>query len=97
VTASMELVRELATLQPDVPVFSVHVRTERRTLLSRHGGWSSCATVFERWPMRRITKSHAVTGWLDGNCACGAERDVLALDPRERARGLAWLSRRTKP
>jgi hypothetical protein len=92
--ASMEMVRELATLQPDVPVLSLHIRTDPRDpantaatpkwLVELRNGLREVAnaTIEEEPRSQRLARPEL--------CA-QAEREVLALHPRERARGLAWF------
>jgi hypothetical protein len=94
VIASMELVRELATLQPGVPVLSVYVRTDPRDpantavtprwLVELRNGLREVADAANR----EESRSHRLAR---RELCARAEREVLALDPRERARGLAWF------
>jgi hypothetical protein len=64
---SMEMVRELATLEPGVPVLSLHIyapiRGTLRTPLQRRSGWSNYATDCVRWPTRRMRKTRVGSGW----------------------------------
>jgi hypothetical protein len=92
--ASMEMVRELATLQPGAPVLSLHIRTDPRDPANTAATpkWQvelrnglrevADATIEEESRSRRLNRPEL--------CA-QAEREVLALHPRERARGLAWF------
>jgi hypothetical protein len=92
--ASIELVRELATLQPGVPVLSLHVRIDPRDPANmavtpkwlvelRNGLREVAGTANEEAPRsQRLARREL--------CA-QAESEVLGLHPRERARGLAWF------
>ena len=69
---SMEMVRELATLEPGVPVLSLHIyapiRGTLRTPLQRRSGWSNYATDCVRWPTRRMRKNRVGSGWPGTSC-----------------------------
>jgi hypothetical protein len=92
--ASLEMVRELATLQPGAPVLSLHIRTDPRDPANTAATpkWQvelrnglrevADATIEEESRSQRLNRPEL--------CA-QAEREVLALHPRERARGLAWF------
>ncbi|HJV14042.1 MAG TPA: hypothetical protein VJ625_09130 [Propionibacteriaceae bacterium] len=92
--ASMELVRELAILQPGVPVLSLHVRTDPREpantaatpkwLVELRNGLRKVVDAADEKESRseRLARRE-LCAW--------AEREVLGLNPRDRARGLAWF------
>lgn len=92
--ASMELVRELATVQPGVPVLSLYVRIDPRDPAN--------TAETPKWLVELRNGLREVTGAANleesrsqrlarRDLCARAEREVLELHPRERARGLAWF------
>jgi hypothetical protein len=91
---SMETVRELATLQSGEPVLSLHIRTDPRDpannattpkwLVELRNGLREVAdTVNAEEPRsQRLARREL---------SARAESEVLALNPSDRARGLAWF------
>jgi hypothetical protein len=91
---SMEVVRELATLQSGVPVLSLHIRTDPRDpantaatpkwLVELRNGLGEVVDVAkeEEPPSQRLARREL---------SARAESEVLALSPRDRTRGLAWF------
>jgi hypothetical protein len=91
---SMEVVRELATLQSGVPVLSLHIRTDPRDpantaatpkwLVELRNGLREVADAAKEEEPRsqRLARREL---------SARAESEVLALSPRDRARGLAWF------
>ena len=91
---SIEMVRELATLEPGVPVLSLHIRTDPRDpantaatpkwLVELRNGLREVADAANEQEPRgqRLARREMCSR---------AESEVLELSPRERARGLAWF------
>jgi hypothetical protein len=94
VTAMTDVVRELAVLEPGAPVLSVYVRTDPRDpantaqtpawLVELRNGLREAARAVEA--SRERDDSPALR-----QLSARLERDVIALDPAARARGLAWF------
>jgi hypothetical protein len=91
---SIEMVRELATLEPGVPVLSLHIRTDPRDPAN------TAATP--KWLVELRNRLREVADAANEQEPRGqrlarrelsarAESEVLELSPRERARGLAWF------
>jgi len=90
VTVSIALVRELAVLRPGAHVLSVYVRTDPRDLANTAAtpGW----LVELRNRLRELPDEEPRDRRLSlRELRERVEREVLALQPRERARGLAWF------
>jgi hypothetical protein len=96
--ASVKSLRELAIMQPGVPVLSVHVRTDPRDPAN------TAATpkwlVELRNNLREVADAANAGESRSERLArrelyARVERAVLELHPRERARGLAWFITRT--
>lgn len=91
-TLSIDDVRELAVAQPDTAVLSVYVRTDPRDPAN--------TAVTPGWAIELGNELRDVTRQLQGtgtqrsqlrDLCVRTERDVLALDATERARGIAWF------
>jgi hypothetical protein len=94
VTLSMEVIRDLAVRRPGAPVLSVYVRTDPRdpANTATPPGW----LVELRNGLREVGRGADEGNSRDRRLAlrtlCGrVEPDVLALQPAERGRGLAWF------
>ena len=90
----MELVRELAVLQPGSAVFSVYLRRDPRdpANMAATPGW----LVELRNGLREVVDAAGEDASRGRRLAlrelCGrVEDEVLALEPSERGRGLAWF------
>jgi hypothetical protein len=93
-TATTELIRELAVREPDGPVLSVHLRTDPRdpANTARTPGW----LVALRNGLRDVSRAGEERGSREERLALRGlleqvEADVLAQDAGERGRGLAWF------
>ena len=94
VTLSMELIRDLALRRPGTPVLSVYVRTDPRDPANTAAvpGW----LVELRNSLREVSREVEERESRERRMAVRdlrerVERDVLALAPAERGRGLAWF------
>lgn len=94
VILSMDLIRDLAVRRPGTPVLSVYVRTDPRDPANTAAvpGW----LVELRNGLRGVSREVDEGESRDQRLAVRelrerVERDVLALEPAERGRGLAWL------
>jgi hypothetical protein len=94
VTLSMELIRDLALRRPGTPVLSVYVRTDPRDPANTAAvpGW----LVELRNSLREVGREVEERESRERRMAVRdlrerVERDVLALAPAERGRGLAWF------
>ena len=94
VILSMDLIRDLAVRRPGTPVLSVYVRTDPRDPANTAAvpGW----LVELRNGLRGVSREVDEGESRDQRLAVGelrerVERDVLALEPAERGRGLAWF------
>ncbi len=91
---SMDLIRDLALRRPGTPVLSVYVRTDPRDLANTAAvpGWlvelrNSLRELGREVDMRESRQQRMAFRDLRER----VERDVLALPPAERGRGLAWF------
>jgi hypothetical protein len=91
---SMDQIRDLALARPGTPVLSVYVRTDPRDPANTAAvpGWlvelrNSLREVGREADMRESRERRMVARDLRER----VERDVLALEPAERSRGLAWF------
>jgi hypothetical protein len=87
-------VRELAGLPPGEPVLSIHLRTDPRDPANTNHvpGW----LVALRNGLRSVSRQLEEDGARDDRLALRelrdlAEREIVALDPAERGRGVAWF------
>jgi hypothetical protein len=94
VTLSMELIRDLALRRPGTPVLSVYVRTDPRDPANTAAvpGW----LVELRNSLREVGREVEERESRERRMAVRdlrerVEREVLALAPAERGRGLAWF------
>jgi len=94
VTLSMDQIRDLAMRQPGTPVLSLYVRTDPRDPANTAAvpGWlvelrNSLREVSHEVDMRESRQRRMAFRDLREQ----VERDVLALEPAERGRGLAWF------
>jgi hypothetical protein len=93
-TLSIDHVRELAVAQPDSAVLSVYVRTDPRDPANTAvtPGWVIELRNELRDTSRQSQHDSASGQRNDLRDLCvRTERDVLALDATERARGIAWF------
>lgn len=91
---SMDLIRELALRRPGTPVLSVYVRTDPRDPANTAAvpGW----LVELRNSLRELSREVDLRESREQRMAFRdlrerVERDVLALGPADRGRGLAWF------
>ena len=91
---SMDLIRDLALRRPGTPVLSVYVRTDPRDPANTAAvpGWlvelrNSLREVSREADMRESRERRMAIRELRER----VERDVLALEPAGRGRGLAWF------
>ena len=91
---SMDLIRDLALRRPGTPVLSVYVRTDPRDPANTAAvpGW----LVELRNSLREVSREADERESRERRMAIRelrerVERDVLALDPARRGRGLAWF------
>jgi hypothetical protein len=94
VMLSMGLIRDLALRRPGTPVLSVYVRTDPRDPANTAAvpGWQ----VELRNSLREVSREADMREPRDRRIAVRdlcerVERDVLALEPAGRGRGLAWF------
>lgn len=94
VMLSMDLIRDLALRRPGTPVLSVYVRTDPRDLANTAAvpGWQ----VELRNSLRAVGREADERESRERRMALRdlrerVEREVLALEPAERGRGLAWF------
>jgi hypothetical protein len=94
VTLSMDRIRDLALRRPGTPVLSVYVRTDPRDPANTATvpGW----LVELRNSLREVSREVDLRESRERRIAMRelrerVERDVLALEPAERGRGLAWF------
>ena len=94
VTLSVDLIRDLALRRPGTPVLSVYLRTDPRDPANTAAvpGWlvelrNSLREVGREVDMRESRERRIAMRELRERM----ERDVLALEPAERGRGLAWF------
>jgi hypothetical protein len=90
----MELVRELAVLEPGAPVLSVHLRTDPRepANTARTPGW----LVALRHGVREVSRAVERSGSREERLARRGlveevEAELLGLTAVERGRGVAWF------
>jgi Bacterial archaeo-eukaryotic release factor family 10 len=91
---SMDLIRDLAVRRPGAPVLSVYVRTDPRDPANTAAppGWLVELRNGLREVGRETDEGNSRDRRLALRALCGrVERDVLALQPAERGRGLAWF------
>ena len=93
-TLSMDQIRDLALRRPGTPVLSVYVRTDPRDPANTAAvpGWlvelrNSLREVSREVDMRESRERRMAIRELREQ----VERDMLALEPAERGRGLAWF------
>ncbi|HEU5389341.1 MAG TPA: hypothetical protein VFV73_25925, partial [Streptosporangiaceae bacterium] len=91
---SIDLIRDLALARPGTPVLSVYVRTDPRDPVNTAAvpGWQ----VELRNSLREVGREADERESRERRMALRdlrerVEREVLALDPAERGRGLAWF------
>jgi hypothetical protein len=94
VTLTADLVRQLAVLEPGVPVLSIHARTDPRdpANTAQTPGW----LIALRNGLREVSRDVEGHGSREERLALRGllehlEVDLLALDAAERGRGLAWF------
>jgi hypothetical protein len=94
VTLSMDQIRDLALRRPGTPALSVYVRTDPRDPANTAAvpGWlvelrNSLREVSREVDMRESRERRMAFRELRER----VERDVLALEPADRGRGLAWF------
>ena len=93
-TPTMDLVRELALLEPDVPVLSVYLRTDPRdpANTTHSPGWLVGLRNGLRAAIRDAEDNGLRHEWLGlRDLRERVEADLLSVGPLERARGLAWF------
>lgn len=93
-TPSMDLIRDLAVRRPGTPVLSVYVRTDPRdpANTATPPGW----LVELRNGLREVTRTAEEADARGQRLALRdlrerVEREIVALRPAERGRGLAWF------
>src|SRR4051812_27504450 len=94
-TATMDLVRELALLEPDAPVLSVYLRTDPRdpANTAHAPGWRVGLRNGLRAALRGAEHDGHRPEWLAlRDLRERVEADLASPGPLERARGLAWFA-----